>query len=150
VTQTFPYVEWEENGGGFSANLVKRLLKNLPTPRRSAVVLNAKGGREVSVLSKADMKVMACYSTGKELYPGKLTATVPTVLEEEEVELEEIGFGATTTTGLGGDGGAGSSGTTEGRGQKDEKAEEWVDNVLKENPEGGKNKEKTMKSWKRA
>jgi hypothetical protein len=53
VTQTFLYSEWEENGGGFSANLVKRLLKNLPTPRGSAVVLNAKGGREVSVLSKA-------------------------------------------------------------------------------------------------
>jgi hypothetical protein len=150
VTQTFPYAEWEENGRGFSANLVKRLLKNLPTPRGSVVVLNAKGGREVSVLSKADMKVVACYSAGKKSYPGKLTATVPTVLEEEEVELGVIGVGATTTTGLRGGGGAGSSGTAEGRGQRDGKAEKWVDKVLKEIPEEGKNKEKTMNSCKRA
>jgi hypothetical protein len=101
VTQTFPYSEWEENGGGFSANLVKRLLKNLPPPQGSAVVLNAKGGREVSVLSKADMKVVACYSAGKESYPGKLTATVPTVLEEQEEEIEAARLGV-EWTGLGG------------------------------------------------
>jgi hypothetical protein len=88
VTQTFPHSECEANGGGFSANLVTRLLKNLQTPRGSAVVLNAKGGREVSVLRKADMKVVACYSAGKESYPGKLTATVPTPEEQEELEEE--------------------------------------------------------------
>jgi hypothetical protein len=140
VTQTFPYSEWEENGGGFSANLVKRLLKNLPTPQGSAVVLNAKGGREVSVLSKADMKVVACYSAGKELYPGKLTATVPTVLEEQEEEIEAARLGV-ERTGLGGHGGASSSGTAEETGKEDMEKEEgrvqeeWVEKVLKDNPE---------------
>jgi hypothetical protein len=118
VTQTFPYSEWEENGGGFSANLVKRLLKNPPTPRGSAVVLNAKGGREVSVLSKADMKVVACYSAGKESYPGKLIATVPTVLEEQEEEIEAARLGV-ERTGLGGHEEASSSGTAGGKVEED-------------------------------
>jgi hypothetical protein len=106
VTQTFPYAEWQENGGGFSANLVKRLLKSLPTPRGSAVVLNAKGGREVSVLSKADMKFVACYSAGKESYPGKLIATVPTVVEEQEEVWTAPRLAEVLRTGLEGHGGA--------------------------------------------
>lgn len=38
-------------------------------------MLNARGGREVSVLRKADMKVVACYSEAKESYPGVLVDT---------------------------------------------------------------------------
>jgi hypothetical protein len=149
VTQTFPYSEWEANGGGFSANLVTRLLKNLPTPRGSAVVLNAKGGREVSVLRKADMKVVACYSAGKESYPGKLTATVPTEPEEQEEEIEGTRL-AVERTGLGGHGGASSSGTAGGTGEEDREKEggrgeqAWLETVLKDNPEEGKNKNKKM------
>jgi hypothetical protein len=145
--QTFPYTEWEANGGGFSANLVTRLLKNLQTPRGSAVVLNAKGGREVSVLRKADMKVVACYSAGKESYPGKLTPTVPTPEEQEDLEEEIEGTRlGVERTGLGADGRAGSSGTGGGTGEEDTEKEggrveeEWLEKVLKDNPEEGKNK----------
>jgi hypothetical protein len=149
VTQTFPYTEWEANGGGFSANLVTRLLKNLQTPRGSAVVLNAKGGREVSVLRKADMKVVACYSAGKESYPGKLIAMVPMPEEQEELEKEIEGTRlGVERTGLGGDGRAGSSGIGGGTGEEDTEKEggrveeEWLEKVLKDNPEEGKNQKK--------
>jgi hypothetical protein len=109
------------------------------------MVLNAKGGREVSVLSKANMKVVACYSAGKESYPGKLIATVPTVVEEKEEVWTASRLAEVLRTGLGGHGGAGSSGTGGGKGDEDEKkAEEWAQKVIKENPEEGKNKEKKM------
>jgi hypothetical protein len=113
------------------------------------VVLNAKRGREVSVLSKANMKVVACYSAGKESYPGKLTATVPTVLEEQEEEIEAARLGV-ERTGLGGHGGASCSGTAGEKVEEDKEKEEgrvgkeWAEKVLKDNPEEGKNRNKKM------
>jgi hypothetical protein len=127
--------EWR----GFSANLIKRLLKSLPTPRGSIVVLNAKGEREVSILSMADMKVVACYSAAKESYPRKLTATVPTVVkEQEEIWMAPCLAEVLEQTSLGGHEGAGSSGTAGEKGDEDEKkAEEWAKKVIKEDPEEG-------------
>jgi hypothetical protein len=95
------------------------------------------------------LQVVACYSAGKESYPGNLTATVPTVLEEQEEEIEAARLGVERTC-LGEHGEASSSGTTGGKVEEEKEKEEgrvgkeWAEKVLKDNPEEGKNRNKKM------
>ena len=65
--------DWEEAGNGLSRKVVQGLIGGLAPRGGTAVVLNAKGGREVSVFSKAGTKVLAAYSESKASFPGQLT-----------------------------------------------------------------------------
>ena len=70
--QPYSFLEWEASGKGLSTKMVTSLLGGVPPRGGTAVVLNAKGGREVSAISKAGLKVLATYSEAKETFPGLL------------------------------------------------------------------------------
>jgi hypothetical protein len=54
--QVYNRAEWAESGEGLSRKVVQSLLGGLVLKGGTAIVLNAKGGREASVLSKGGMK----------------------------------------------------------------------------------------------
>jgi hypothetical protein len=53
------------------------------------VVLNARGGREVLALRKAELKVVACFSEAKDSYPRVLVDTKSKSIWTWELEEEE-------------------------------------------------------------
>ena len=72
LVQPYSFLEWEASGKGLSTKLVTSLLGGVPPRGRTAIVLNAKGGREVSAISTAGLKVLAVYSEAKETFLGLL------------------------------------------------------------------------------
>ncbi len=72
LVQPYSFLEWEASGKGLSTKMVTSLLGGVPPRGGTAVVINAKGGREVSAISKAGLKVLAAYSEAKEAFPGVL------------------------------------------------------------------------------
>jgi hypothetical protein len=73
--QVYNRAEWAESGEGLSRKVVQSLLGGLVLKGGTAIVLNTKGGREASVLSKGGMKVVAAYSEQKSSFPGPLIDT---------------------------------------------------------------------------
>jgi hypothetical protein len=70
--QALEFNEWVANGNGPPSKYYNRFLSNLPVKRGNALVPNARAGKEVVALQDAKMKVVACFSEGKELYKGEL------------------------------------------------------------------------------
>jgi hypothetical protein len=73
--QVYNRAKWAESGEGLSRKVVQSLLGGLVLKGGTAIVLNAKGGREASVLSKGGMKVVAAYSEQKSSFPCPLIDT---------------------------------------------------------------------------
>ncbi|GAQ93038.1 hypothetical protein KFL_012650020 [Klebsormidium nitens] len=109
--------DWEKGGKGLPLPVVQSLLGGLAKKKGTAAVINAKGGREVSALSKAGMNVVAAFSEGKSEYPGLLVdsksghrfgfpemeaSTVGPVVQEQPVGQEEREAGGEKTTDSGG------------------------------------------------
>jgi hypothetical protein len=58
----YTFADWKEGGKGLLRKAVQGLVGGLATRGGTAIVLNAKGGREMLVFSKAGMKVLASFS----------------------------------------------------------------------------------------
>lgn len=129
--QTYSFLEWEASGKGLSAKMVTSLLGGVPLRGGTAVVLNAKGGREVSAISKAGLKVLAAYSEAKETFPGVL---VDSKTGKKLGEPGQTEAGAQVETGPSEKGPTATAG--EGQSKGKEKTAEYAESVA-EGEEGG-------------
>jgi hypothetical protein len=79
--QGLEFDEWVANGNGPPSKYYNRFLSHLPLKGGNAQVPNARAGREVVALQDAKMKVVACFSEGREFYEGELMCAQTGVLK---------------------------------------------------------------------
>jgi hypothetical protein len=120
--QGLEFSEWVANGNGPPSKYCNRFLSNLPLKGGTALVPNARAGREVVALQDAKMKVVACFSEGKVFYEGELMCAQTGVLKAGKkgtVEKKAVEKGAVKKDPVPGGGGV----VEEGEGQQSETVE---------------------------
>jgi hypothetical protein len=79
--QELEFDEWVANGNGPPSKYYNRFMSHLPLKGGNALVPNARAGREVVALQDAKMKVMACFSKGREFDEGEQMCAQTSVLK---------------------------------------------------------------------